>query len=128
MLLKRNPKLQTSNPKPARIDSSRISTTNQPVTDGIDLMPAFQGKKLPKRFLYWEQFPRKGLSQAVRYGDWKAVRMSLDKPWELYNLKKDPSETTDVAVQNPKVLALINTWVAAARTESDCWPVEGTAK
>ncbi|HET9571721.1 MAG TPA: arylsulfatase [Bacteroidales bacterium] len=98
--------------------------TQKFVTDGTDLMPAWKGKKLPNRMLYWEQFPRTGLSQAVRFGDWKAIRMNLDKPWMLFNLKNDPSETTDIAAQNPKVIAQIKDYISTARTESECWPVD----
>jgi len=94
------------------------------VTDGVDLMPVLKGKKLVNRMLYWEQFPRKGLSQAVRFGNWKAVRMNLDQKWMLFNLKTDPAETQDVATQNPKVIAQINTYITTARTESECWPVD----
>jgi arylsulfatase A-like enzyme len=95
-------------------------------TDGENLLPLLTGKtkKLPSRFLYWEQFPKKGLSQGVRYGDWKAIRLNLDQPWELYNLKTDPSETTDLSKQNPQIIAKINKYIAGARTESECWPVD----
>lgn len=94
------------------------------VTDGVDLIPALKGKKLATRMLYWEQFPKKGLSQAVRFGNWKAVRMNLDQSWKLFNLKTDPAETQDVAAQNPKIIAQIITYIATARTESECWPVD----
>jgi arylsulfatase A-like enzyme len=95
-------------------------------TDGEDLFPVLTGEKakLKDRFLYWEQFPRKGLSQAVRFGDWKVVRMSMDKPWELYNLKDDPSESCNVAAEHPDVVAKMDRYAAGARTESECWPVD----
>lgn len=94
------------------------------VTDGMDLMPVLKGKKLSNRMLYWEQFPKTGLSQAVRFGNWKAIRMNLDKSWMLYNLKNDPTETIDVAAQNPKVIAAVNAYIATARRDSECWPVD----
>jgi arylsulfatase A-like enzyme len=40
-------------------------------------------------------------SEAVRRGDWKLLRRR-GKPWELYNLKNDPYETTDLASQEPQ--------------------------
>lgn len=73
--------------------------------------------------LYWEQFPRNGISQAVRYGDWKAVRMQEDEAWQLFDLKKDPSEKNDVASENPKVLTKIENFTKSAHVESECWPV-----
>jgi arylsulfatase A-like enzyme len=95
-------------------------------TDGVDLYPVLTEKKikLKDRFLYWEQFPKKGLSQAVRYENWKAVRMNLDKPWELYNLKEDPSESRNVAAEYPEIVAKIDQYATGARTESECWPVD----
>ena len=107
-----------------KMGSDYFAPTKKSVTDGTDLMPALKGGKLPQRTLYWEQFPKTGLSQAVRFGPWKAIRMDLKQPWMLFNLKADPSETTDVSAQNPKVIAQINTYIATARTESECWPVD----
>ncbi len=107
-----------------KMDTDYFAPTKESVTDGVDLMPALKGKKLPNRMLYWEQFPRTGLSQAIRFDNWKAIRMDLKKPWMLFNLKLDPAETTDVAAKNPKVIAQINTYIATARTESECWPVD----
>jgi hypothetical protein len=36
--------------------------------------------------------------------DWKAIQPKKDAPWELYDLKKDVSETTDVADLNNELL------------------------
>jgi len=107
-----------------KMETDYFAQTKESVTDGTDLMPALKGGKLANRMLYWEQFPRTGLSQAVRFGGWKAIRMDLKKPWMLFNLKTDPSETTDVAARNPKVIAQINTYIATARRDSECWPVD----
>ena len=41
---------------------------------------------------------------AVRKGDWKLVKIALlPGKTELFNLARDPSETTNVAEQNPDV-------------------------
>ncbi|WP_199736744.1 sulfatase family protein [Fibrisoma montanum] len=43
----------------------------------------------------------KGLQiHAVRQGDWKLLQPSPFAPYELYNLRNDPKETTNVADQN----------------------------
>jgi arylsulfatase A-like enzyme len=107
-----------------KMETDYFAPTKESVTDGVDLMPALKGKKLPNRWLYWEQFPKTGLSQAVRFGNWKAVRMDLKDPWMLFNLKTDPAETTDVAARNPKVIAAVNAYIATARHDSECWPVD----
>lgn len=103
-----------------------ISGAGKQKTDGIDLLPLFTGKskKIPERFLYWEQFPRKGISQAVRFGNWKAIRMQQNEPWQLYNLKDDVSETKDLAKDYPGIISRINKYMKTARTDSECWPVD----
>ncbi len=76
--------------------------------------------------MYWElpryeaksgAFRKELPAQAVRMGEWKAVRPKPDGPLELYNLKADIAESRDVAAQNPKVLARIEEYLKAARSE-----------
>ncbi|MCU0703536.1 MAG: arylsulfatase [Fimbriiglobus sp.] len=76
--------------------------------DGLSFLPTLLGKGGQKThdFLYWE-FPGYGGQQAVREGDWKAVRQKLGQKkivTELYDLKTDPNETTDVAAKHPDVV------------------------
>lgn len=66
--------------------------------DGIDILPALTGKaKPPTRLLYWAGTNFR--TQAIRDGDWKLlVRGAGGKAaTELYNLKSDPNEKTDLA-------------------------------
>src|SRR5439155_20866676 len=69
--------------------------------DGISMLPTLFGQQQTNQheFLYWE-FHEKGSKQAVRMGDWKAVRLEPNKPLELYNLQSDLGETKDVADKN----------------------------
>src|SRR5947209_495772 len=65
-----------------------IAHTNAPAgIDGISMLPAILGKVQTNQhqFLYWE-FHERGFQQAVRMGDWKAVRPQLDQALELYDL------------------------------------------
>ncbi|WP_062064986.1 sulfatase-like hydrolase/transferase [Cellvibrio sp. OA-2007] len=66
--------------------------------DGVDLKPFLQGKnsQSPHKNLFW----REGPIAALRQGDWKLLRFP-DRPAELYNIATDPSELTDLALQNP---------------------------
>jgi arylsulfatase A-like enzyme len=75
--------------------------------DGISVLPTLLGKQADQKkhdYLYWE-FIEQGGKQAIRKGDWKAIRMNLNKvddpPIELYNLADDPGEVHDLAAQNP---------------------------
>lgn len=87
--------------------------------DGISVLPTFFGAT-PKRahgYLYWESH-EKGYLQAVREGDWKAVKLDTDKPLELYELATDPAETQDVAKANPDVVKRL---AAHMKTAADPW-------
>ena len=92
--------------------------------DGLSLLPAFLGKPNTNQheFLYWE-FHERGFQQAVRMGDWKAVRPQAGKPLELYNLKTDLGEKENVAEQNPEVVAKLEAYLKTARTDSEHWPI-----
>lgn len=74
------------------------------VTDGVSFVPALTGKGKQQKhdYLYWE-FHERGGKQAVRQGNWKAIRLDADKNGgtiELYDLSTDPSESNNIAAAN----------------------------
>jgi arylsulfatase A-like enzyme len=92
--------------------------------DGVSRARAVRGGDQPvQEFMYWE-FHERGFQQAVRMGDWKAVRLKRDAPIELYDLPDDPHEQTNVASLFPDVVAKIEKYLATARTESARWPAK----
>lgn len=94
--------------------------------DGRSVLPTLLGKEQkPAEFFYWE-FHEGGSKQAVRMGDWKAIR-PFEKPLQLFNLKSDPGETNNVASANAEVVKKIEEYLAKARTESETWPLKGPA-
>lgn len=97
--------------------------------DGISIAPTLRGEvqKQNHEFLYWE-FHERGFEQAVRMGDWKAVRHGIDQPIELYNLKTDVGETHDVSAQNPEIVGKIKAYLATARTDSPDFPIAPAAR
>jgi arylsulfatase A len=93
-------------------------------TDGLSIKPLLLGKRTPKReYFYWELHER-FFQQALRMGDWKAVRSSIDQPVELYNLKTDPAETRDVSKQHPDLIQKMIALMQSARTDSQDWPIK----
>ncbi len=93
--------------------------------DGISMVPTLLGRAQTNQhdFLYWE-FHERGFQQAVRVGQWKAVRQQAGERLELYDLQTDPAEKSDVAPQHPEVVARIESYLKSARTESAEWPIK----
>ncbi|MGK7396801.1 MAG: arylsulfatase [Candidatus Cyclobacteriaceae bacterium M3_2C_046] len=91
--------------------------------DGISLYPILMEEevRLPERFLYWEFYER-GFQQAVRWKNWKAVKLSSQADWELYDLSIDISENNDLSGMHPEVLAVIEAYVEIHREDSPHWP------
>jgi arylsulfatase A-like enzyme len=79
--------------------------------DGVSLAAVLKDPKatLPKRNLYWHypHYHPGGATPygAVRSGDWKLIEFFEDDHVELYNLKDDGSETTDLSAKEPKKTA-----------------------
>jgi arylsulfatase A-like enzyme len=93
--------------------------------DGISMARALRGDPKPPRheFMYWE-FHERGFQQAVRMGNWKAIRLKKDAPLELYDLPDDPYEQHNTSYGHPDVVAKIEAYLKTARTESAQWPVK----
>ncbi len=74
--------------------------------DGVSILPELIGEASAGRnqgqhhYLYWEI---NGWS-AIRQKQWRAVRPKENKPWELYDLSSDPSESKDLATAKPEIL------------------------
>jgi arylsulfatase A-like enzyme len=110
---------------PTLAEAARASAPTN--INGISFLPTLLGQTQTNRhdYLYWELHDH-GFKQALRMGDWKAVRQSVDGPLELYNLKDDPGEATNVVTQNPAVAAQIIETLKTARKNSADWPLPDT--
>lgn len=92
--------------------------------DGISILPALLGKSQKQHeFLYWE-FHEGSSKQAVRMGDWKAVRLAPSRLIELYNLKSDIVEQNDIADEHPDIVARAKDIFEKVRTDADVWPLK----
>ena len=77
-------------------------------TDGISFLPTLTGKSQPEHeFLYWELHEYNG-QQAVRMGNWKAIRKNIfggNMEIELYNLETDIQEQNNLAADHPELVS-----------------------
>jgi arylsulfatase A-like enzyme len=82
-----------------------------PPLHGKSLVPDFARDGMVKHdFLWWNHDG----NRAIRVGDWKLVA-DHQKPWELFDLGKDRSETKDLAAEYPeKVKELEKAWTKHA--------------
>ncbi|MBN2413197.1 hypothetical protein JXQ31_16050 [candidate division KSB1 bacterium] len=67
----------------------------------------------------------KTTDQAIRKGNWKAVRHSPDGPIELYDLKRDKIEKHSVAEQFPQIVKQMRTLFNETQTPHEIWPLKG---
>lgn len=91
-------------------------------TDGISILPTLTGKGKQKthKYLYWE-FHEEGGRQAVLQGDWKLVKQKIksgNPTYELYNLKNDPFEKTDLSAKNQWMVRKLKKQMDKAHTPS----------
>lgn len=82
--------------------------------EGTSLAPAFHGQRIPRsQPLAWEH---EG-NRALRDGKWKIVARE-HRPWELYDIVNDRSESRDLASQHPgrvqRMASQWETWAARA--------------
>ncbi|MEN1681641.1 MAG: arylsulfatase [Planctomycetota bacterium] len=103
------------------------------VADGLSLVSFLKGGSAPSReCFYWELhnnpawpggFPNP--LQAVRFGDWKAVRNGAGTPLELYDLSVDGAESHDLAADRPDLVAKAERLLAASRVPDPNWGAPG---
>lgn len=108
-------------PTAAELAGAEIPAGRHP--DGFSLVSFLKGGPAPKRdHFYWELHEAASL-QAVRFGDWKAVRNGPESPIELYDLKTDPGESRDLAAEKPDLAAKAGEIMQSSRTEHPDWPL-----
>lgn len=98
--------------------------------DGISLVSTMTGRaaEQPQReFLYWEFYEGKS-AQAVRLGNWKAVRSPMHTgAIELYDLAADIGEKNDLAANHPEIVAKAADAMKRAHVPSPDWKVNPAA-
>jgi len=103
---------------------SKVSDTENTVeSDGISFYPTLiSGQNQAEHaYLYWE-FPGYNGQQAVRMGDWKAIRKNIKNGQlvtELYNLKNDLKEKINVADDYPEVVKKMEQIMKESHSQSE---------
>jgi len=93
--------------------------------DGLSFLSELLGREQPEHeYLYWEFHENKTTDQAVRMGNWKAVRHSPGSPVELYDLSKDKSEINNIADRHSEIVEKFRKLFAQARTPHEIWPLK----
>ena len=93
--------------------------------DGISFKPTLLGKHENQKqhpYLYWE-FYELGGRQAIQSDGWKLVKYNLleseKTTTELYYLPDDPSESRDLAGENPGRVGRLSNLMKEAHTPSE---------
>ncbi|REJ64896.1 MAG: DUF4976 domain-containing protein [Planctomycetota bacterium] len=92
---------------PTLLDIAGVERDVDDRVDGVSLVPILADEEaLDRAAIYWH-FPHYRGTDAdpygvVRAGDYKLMRLYEDGSTQLYNLREDPSETTDLAEQEPE--------------------------
>ncbi len=92
--------------------------------DGISFLPTLvqEGNQKEHECLYWEFFERGG-RQAIIKGDWKLVKLLVNNKKktkvELYNLKSDPYENSNIADSHSALVNELNALINKTRVPSE---------
>ncbi len=92
--------------------------------DSISFLPVLTGSGEQKThdYLYWE-FYEQGSRQAVRFGEWKAIREPMiTGEIALYNLAEDLGESTNLADQYPEKVQQAAKMMEEAHRPDPNWP------
>jgi len=86
---------------PACVKLAGAHLPSNVIYDGKDPLPLLlQNAASPHRSLFFEYRSH----AALRKGDWKIVREKEDRPWQLFDIANDPSESRNVAASQPEKL------------------------
>jgi arylsulfatase A len=95
--------------------------TSEVKSDGVSLVSVLKGEAAKPRDLFWHypHYANQGSRPggAVRSGEWKFIEFYETGRRELFNVKKDLSESRNIAAENPKIVQELAEKLATWRTE-----------
>jgi arylsulfatase A-like enzyme len=107
---------------PTILDACGIAYEKHSDLDGESLLPLIEGENLKREALFWHypHYGGKGDSPAgaIRKGDYKLIEFYETGEVELYDLKKDTSESFDIKVELPEVAAELSNKLQSWREAS----------
>lgn len=110
---------------PTLLQMAGLPPQPEQAPDGESIVPALKGGSLPERPLFWHYPHYSGQGGApygaVRLGDFKLIEWYEDMRTELYNLKNDIGEHSDLSAQMPEKTAelqkLLHDWRDAVKAQ-----------
>ena len=119
---------------PTLLDLIGAPAAIPPGLDGISFAPTLLGQAQPPRPFLYRESPGYGGQQSVRVGDFKAIRRNLNPPprakdqtpgpLELYNLATDPTESHNIAPDQPAIATQLQTLLQSEHTPSALFPMK----
>ncbi len=119
---------------PTVLAAAGLEVPRDRAIDGASLMPAFEGRPVERKIpMYWRCVIAPGpMKAAMRQGDWKLVAAPDLSKLELYDLKSDPKEASDLAQKEPERLKAMAETIARLQKEFEAeapvWPKRGEKK
>ena len=96
---------------------AEMAGAEAPANDGISILPTLQGRPADQQkhdYLYWAFANHAKQIQAVRFGDWKAIRNKKGEV-QLYNLSEDIAEKNDLFGKRPEIVKQAEVYMQAAQ-------------
>ena len=106
---------------PTMLEMAGLPPRPEQHIDGASFVPLLKGGSMSRGPIFWHypHYSNQGGSPgaAVRFGDWKLIEFFEDRRVELYNLREDVGEKTDLAKSNSakawELLDLLHAWQKA---------------
>lgn len=95
---------------PTMLGIAGVEASKDRTLDGVNVLPALEGKvtKVERpQPLFWRLHMAPNMKIAMRVDDWKILANETLTEFELYNLKTDEKETTDLKDKEPAMFATL---------------------
>lgn len=108
---------------PTCAELADIKVPDSVQVDGLSLVSYLEGGPAPQREAFYWEIHEQASIQAVRFGDWKALRQRPSAPIRLYDLGSDSGERNDLSAEQPELVARAASYFETLRTPHPFWPL-----